>query len=53
MQYLKYIIYKERDHMTKLMQSVIKQQPKEVLKDKINKNVADLKKTIKESDKNA
>ena len=39
--------------MTKLMQSVIKQQSKEVLKDKINKNVADLKKTIKESEKNA
>lgn len=38
--------------MAKLMQSVIKQQSKQALKDKINKNVAELKKTIKESGKN-
>jgi len=39
--------------MNKLMQEIIKQEPKESLKDRIDKNVAELKKGIKESEKDA
>ena len=38
--------------MTRLLKSVIKQEDKNIIKDRINKNVAELKKTIKESGKN-
>lgn len=39
--------------MTKLMQAVNKQINKDTLKARIEKNVTELKKTIKESGKNA
>ena len=38
--------------MTKLLKQVIKQEDKNIVKNRINKNVAELKKTIKESGKN-
>ena len=38
--------------MTKLLKQVIKQEDKNIIKDRIDKNVNELKKSIKESGKN-
>ena len=38
--------------MTKLLKQVIKQEDKNIVKNRINKNVAELKKTIKDGGKN-
>ena len=38
--------------MTRLLKSVIKQEDKNIIMDRINKNVAELKKTIKDGGKN-